>query len=201
MSITITETADRLADLAVAINVEHAACGAALRTGLEHAIRAGELLLEARGRIAHGGWLPWLREHFEGAPRTAQAYMQVARRRAELEGQDPQRVADVSFREALATLATPTVSPEWLAAEELIGAPEQNIELHFAAIMDRLAELKLCLDGLVPDAANLPKIVAIMREADSWGRHASVVQLVAERRCGGLLKTLTAMQVEAGAAP
>jgi hypothetical protein len=31
------------------------------RAGLEHARAVGELLLEAKGRFPHGGWLPWLR--------------------------------------------------------------------------------------------------------------------------------------------
>ena len=50
-----------LADLADRINAEHqAVCGGA-RTTLQHAINAGNLLIEAKTKLSqHGRWLPWL---------------------------------------------------------------------------------------------------------------------------------------------
>jgi hypothetical protein len=200
-TVTAVTVATDLAELAAAINAEHAACGRALTTGLEHAIRAGELLIQARHAIPHGGWLPWLGAHFDGSARTAQAYMRVARRRAEFGLPDAQRVAHLSFREALATLAAPALSPETIGAEGLIGAGAVDIEAHFAGIKARLGELRIRLDGLPRDAASLPEIVAIAREADGWEQHATVVRLLAERRCGGLLKMIAAMQVDADDRP
>ncbi len=95
-----------LSALAGAINAEHRACETAFRAGLAHAVRAGELLMEARALCPHGTWLPWVRENFEGSERLAQGYMQVARELPKLAAEDPQRVADLmSFREALAALA------------------------------------------------------------------------------------------------
>jgi hypothetical protein len=99
--------AGELEALASRINAEHRACEEALKTGLRHALAAGELLLEAKGRIKHGDWGAWIRDNFEGSERTAQAYMKVARELPGLEGAKTQRVADLSFREALKELAAP----------------------------------------------------------------------------------------------
>jgi Protein of unknown function (DUF3102) len=103
---------DRLAER---INEEHRQCEAAFTNGLQHAIRAGELLEEVKGTLEHGSWLPWLKENFTGSVRTAQAYMRVARRRGDFDtlgGFDnqgnAQRAARLSLRDTLSALAEPT---------------------------------------------------------------------------------------------
>ena len=73
------ETVPDLPALAAAINVEHTAVGEALKAGLSHAIRAGELLIEAKALAGHGEWLPWLAANCATiSERTAQAYMSGA---------------------------------------------------------------------------------------------------------------------------
>ena len=96
-----------LAALADEINSAHRACDDALRAGLNHAVRAGELLVEAKSRVKHGEWGSWLGDNFEGSARTAQAYMKVAREVPNLDGEKAQRVADLSFRGALKELSAP----------------------------------------------------------------------------------------------
>src|SRR5215217_3820103 len=73
------ETTGVLASLAAEINAEHRACEAAATTALEHAIRCGELLLEAKRRKPHGGWMAWVAANFEGSHDLANKYMRVAR--------------------------------------------------------------------------------------------------------------------------
>ena len=78
----------RLADLAKDINVQHRERGQRERVARKHrthafahAVRAGELLLEAKSLVhegGDGGWVGWLRENFEGSQRTAYNYMDVA---------------------------------------------------------------------------------------------------------------------------
>ena len=51
-----------------------------------HAIRAGELLVEAKAQLEHGQWLPWLAANFEFTRQTASGYMLIASRREEMEG-------------------------------------------------------------------------------------------------------------------
>jgi hypothetical protein len=98
---------ERLNTLATHINEEHRRCEAAFRSGLEHALKAGELLLEAKDGVPHGSWEAWLADNFEGSLRTAQIYMRVARARKQFEDPKTQRVADLSLREAIKELSTP----------------------------------------------------------------------------------------------
>ena len=91
--------------LAARINEEHRACEQAVISAVEHAIRAGEMLLEAKERAGHGNWGDWLRENFEGSERHAQRYMHIARRKDEL---NPTRVSGLSLRGALRELSAPS---------------------------------------------------------------------------------------------
>lgn len=73
----------------------------AWRDALGHAIRAGELLIEAKGLVKHGEWLSWLAENFLGSDRTARLYMRLATNSA--------TVAELpTIREAVAMLTPPT---------------------------------------------------------------------------------------------
>lgn len=97
-----------LATLAEQINAHHRQCESAMRSGLSHALEAGQLLAEAKTQCPHGTWGDWLAEHFEGSERTSQAYMRVARRWPELEANaKAQRVADLSLRDAIKLLTEP----------------------------------------------------------------------------------------------
>lgn len=107
--VTSAAATPTLTTLADEIRSEHEQVGIAMRSALVHAMRVGELLIEAKAQIGHGCWLPWLEEHCDLAERTAQAYMRLYRDRDRL---DPQRVADLSVREALGLLAEPKPVPE-----------------------------------------------------------------------------------------
>jgi hypothetical protein len=52
--------------------------------GREHYRRAGEMLIEAKEQVGHGGWGRWLTKNFELSRSTAAVYMQWARSQAEL---------------------------------------------------------------------------------------------------------------------
>lgn len=103
---TTTLTADALPQLAERINQEHRACEAALNTGLQHALEAGRLLIEAKEQVKHGDWGQWIKDNCECSDRTARAYMRVAHGLPRLEGKR-QRAADLSFRDAVKLLAEP----------------------------------------------------------------------------------------------
>ena len=90
---------DALADR---INSEHEACHASMQKGLEHALKAGTLLLEVKAGLPHGEWLPWLGKNCpEVKKRTAQAYMRLARELPKFEPEKAQRVAHLSMRDAV----------------------------------------------------------------------------------------------------
>jgi Protein of unknown function (DUF3102) len=72
---------NRLPVLAATINEHLEAAETATRRGLEHAIAAGLLLIEAKELVAHGEWIPWLKANCRLSPRQAQVYMRLARNR------------------------------------------------------------------------------------------------------------------------
>jgi hypothetical protein len=121
-----------LPSLAEGICREHAHCRNAMRQGLRHALEAGRLLAQAKDRLPHGEWLPWLAEHCpDVSPRLAQKYMRVARELPRLDADNPAntpRVADMSFRQALDTIAD--------AASAARAIPE----LERADVLDAAAE-------------------------------------------------------------
>jgi hypothetical protein len=97
-------TSNSLADLAARILAEHEAAETLQRQSLERAINAGSLLLEAKARLKHGTWLPWLKERCQVPVRTAQFYMQLANHQAEIRN----GVAHMTVRDAAALIANPT---------------------------------------------------------------------------------------------
>jgi Protein of unknown function (DUF3102) len=128
-----------LADLAARIRAEHEATSDALRSGVAHAMAAGDLLIEAKALVKHGEWLPWLRDHCAISERTAQLYMRCARSRKEIEA-NTQSFADLNLNEAAALLA--------------LSSDVRKL-LDFARKLERLTDpeeiMQLCLDSGVAD--------------------------------------------------
>lgn len=66
------------ATVADAINREHDLAVRHASDAIEHARRAGELLLQAKSALRHGEWLPWLEANVRVSARQAQRYLAVA---------------------------------------------------------------------------------------------------------------------------
>lgn len=64
--------------IAAQIRAEHQLAQQHAETAIEHARRAGALLLQVKDALAHGAWLPWLSDHCELSARQAQRYMRAA---------------------------------------------------------------------------------------------------------------------------
>ena len=128
LSATRTHDLDA-AGLAQQINAEHEGVVRAVRSALEHARRAGDLLIEAKAQAKHGKWLPWLKQHCPAvSPRTAQGYMRVARRWPELSAaMNTQHVAHLPLRQALSMLVEYTTD----------DAPDVDDVLSRARVGDR----------------------------------------------------------------
>lgn len=95
-----------LESIAAEINREHQLCYSVFRTSLEHAMRAGELLVQAKEQVSHGQWLPWVEANCEFARNTATGYMQLHSYR-ELLNDRP--VDHLGVREAIAYIAKQTL--------------------------------------------------------------------------------------------
>jgi hypothetical protein len=100
MSVEFSSTVVALPGLAAAIRVEHEQVERHARSAVEHAVRCGELLLEAKTQCCHGHWLPWLEANFPDSEWTARNWMRLARNRERVLGLP-------TIRAALAELAEP----------------------------------------------------------------------------------------------
>src|SRR5829696_7015241 len=96
---------DTLPELASVAQREHEAFERDARAAVMHAIRCGDSLNAAKGKVRHGEWLPWLRENFPAGVREAQNYMRLAA--------NAQRVSHLgTVRGALAELSAPREAPD-----------------------------------------------------------------------------------------
>src|SRR5262249_49078945 len=96
-----------LADLAARIRREHENALLNMKRGLQHAIAAGTLLIEAKAQLKHGQWLPWLHELCPSlSERTAQRYMLLARHAPEIESKSA-ILSDLTMSGAIELLAPP----------------------------------------------------------------------------------------------
>lgn len=81
-----------------------------MASALDHALSAGAALAEAKARLNHGEWLPWLEANFSGGQQTAQRYMRLYDRQGELPNTSP--VTHFGLKEALKFLAKPKPKSE-----------------------------------------------------------------------------------------
>jgi Protein of unknown function (DUF3102) len=108
----VTDTQKVLDTLAWEINTEHTACESAANAAVTHAMRAGGLLTEVKGRLSHGERGPWLVKNFAGSSRTARVYMRLHAHRDEIEAKR-QSSATLSIDSALKALAAPERITRW----------------------------------------------------------------------------------------
>jgi len=219
-----------LPDLAARILAEHEAAEAANKRGLTHAINAGRLLIEAKAKLTHGRWLPWLSEHCRVPERTAQAYMQVARsfddqglptptvdspsppqgprpqaagRSGDGEAAKAQRVADLSFRNALQSLAADRAQ---FVQREIRHIRREDARARFTrettqALLPTLGKRKICV---ARNAAKRQWMLAIgpnisradLKERERVARETAVV-LELERQRGDLVDAALEAEAEA----
>ena len=67
----------------------------------EAALKVGALLRDAKALVVHGEWESWIAINTNISVRTAQAYMKLAARHAELPLDEAQRVAGLAVRQAI----------------------------------------------------------------------------------------------------
>src|SRR5262249_44319709 len=76
----IVQAADTsLGEIAAVIKEEYALAERCTREGLGHYHKVGALLLKAKGRVPHGGWLEWVVNNVPFGDRQARKYMRLAK--------------------------------------------------------------------------------------------------------------------------
>ena len=142
-----------LISLADQINNEHRMGELAARDAIEHAIKAGELLIQAKAQVKHGEWLPWVRKTLTVTPRQAQKYIRVANHKEKLA--NTSESSHLSINEALAVLATPATGNEDLSIMQHLDLAAKSIDeiesfdsskmFNFIDDMDLSFEVKLSI--------------------------------------------------------
>ena len=110
---------DPVADLIKRINAAHQEVRLALKRTGEAAIEAGKLLLEVKLYVRHGNFGEWIAAHCTFSDRTAQLYMQLARKFP-----NPQNFADFSLSDLMQMLE-PAKVPE-IRAEPKTKKPKAD---------------------------------------------------------------------------
>jgi hypothetical protein len=152
--------------LAGRIKREHEACLGTMRKGFDHAMEAGRLLIEAKGKVQHGEWTDFVQKCGMSA-RTAQGYAQLAREWPRLEKKYPRPVAHLGLRDALALIAEPKEEPEQpatvLSVRPLDTPTVRKLDDEF------LAKSALEPPPVKPTSRNLEavRVVKALPEADS----------------------------------
>lgn len=94
----------------------------AKRAGGEAILTIGRGLIDAKGLLPHGEWLPWLTERVEFSERSAQNFMRLAREYA-----NPQTLADLGASKALTLLALPAEErEEFISAVHVVDGEEKT---------------------------------------------------------------------------
>jgi Protein of unknown function (DUF3102) len=88
-----------LPELVTRLNNEHRQVKECVIKGAQHAVKAGELLWQAKRKAGHGQWLEWIAENCEFSERTAQLYMKLADDLPQMA--NPQCIADLSLSGAI----------------------------------------------------------------------------------------------------
>jgi hypothetical protein len=155
---------NRLPVLAASINDHLAAAEAATRRGLEHAIAAGALLLEAKALVPHGEWLAWLEVNCHVGMRQAQTFMRLARHRDRLDAVKCESAAHLTIAAAEALVGRP--KPERAhglpGQMDMLGAPEvtapakPSISDH-ERLLWLIADLELALAITLDEQGRVPR--------------------------------------------
>ena len=104
LAIGSPDDAERTA-LAERIRAEHDAGERSLKDAVAHFRKCGDMLIEAKAGLRHGLFQFFLELVARIKPRTAQVYMQLARRMAELPPEKRSAVARLSLRDAIGELS------------------------------------------------------------------------------------------------
>ena len=127
-----------LPDLAQAIEAEHLAATRDAIAALEHAIACGNLLLEAKAQVGHGGWIPWVEANLTFGDRQARKYMRAANHASAIRNSN----ADFTLDNAMAMLAERSTSHTL----RVMGNSKSNEWYSPKEILDRAVEVLGAID-------------------------------------------------------
>jgi hypothetical protein len=126
-----------LSSLAKQIQEKHYAASAAAAPYIEHGLDAGDLLIKAKGQVAHGQFGEWVERNCKMAQSTARFYMQLARNRTAIEAKIS-LLTGMGLRDALRIAAGKPASKTLTVSDLKPAAPAAAAKV----VADALAPLK-----------------------------------------------------------
>lgn len=143
---------NRLAVLAGEINRQHEAAFGAATLALKYAAECGQYLLEAKTLVAHGQWLPWLKENTTVSARQSQKYMRLAENWEAIQAKcEPG--SHLSINAALSVLAEPgsaTAPNGPYILDVLVPPPAQENDVVMGLFLEKLSNY-VTVPSLPPD--------------------------------------------------
>lgn len=170
------------ASLAQRINAEHQAATNKAREAIDHARRAGELLLEAKAACKHGEWLSWLKSNCSVGERQARNYIKLAKGWNAIQSKSAPG-ADLTIKGALRLLTADTCKTSDLQQEL------ERFQFEWAGLQTRISELL----GLVDQRhyeMDLDEARDLYHEAMALQSLVKEKTLQASRRFGELMADL-----------
>lgn len=140
------------------------------RTAGDAILAIGNCLIEAKGILSHGEWLPWLTEQVEFSERAAQRFMRLAK-----EWTNPTALSDLGSTKALTLLALPAEERDVFLSEphEVCGEEKTVIDM-------TSRELEIAVRERNEALANAEKAAAEQKAAeearDEMARQMDVVK-------------------------
>jgi hypothetical protein len=157
-----SSTSNRLPILAAEIRAAHDAATTAAQTALDRMRQAGKGLVEAKGLVEHGQWLPWLKD-LGIESRMAQRYMRLAR----MDDVKYDTVSHLTINQALADASDAVPDPLGRYGEALLrenGLKDERTRLEYESIQYGQNILKSIL------AADDMIVGEIEMKRAEWGR-------------------------------
>lgn len=160
------------------------------QTGGEAIIGIGQWLIKAKAVLPRGEWLPWLEDRVEFSERTAQGFMQIARKYT-----NPQTLADLGASKALMLLALPDETrDEFIASPHMVDGEEKTV----AAMSTR--ELKAVMKERDEARKAAEQAKAEQAAADAAREKMSADMALANERIAGLNAEVEKRSAEASEA-
>jgi hypothetical protein len=158
----ITKGAPSLNGLAQQINTEHQLVLSSGQSTMAHAVRTGELLIDAKKKCKHGQWLPWVEANCEFTRFTAHRYMKAAEmwRTRNISDADPALLSDLARiiggrATGDSTRELPPIDRQWdTLGERIRKLADHDLPLAYQMMTLFLKEIRREYRGQRRDASN-----------------------------------------------
>ena len=139
------------------LRVAYADLKAGVRTTFMKAVEVGKLLIDAKRRMPHGSFLPWLEREVGIKPRAAQQYMELAKVIPMLPPANAKRIAQLGIAGALAEIRRNRRLARSLTSSVAPRAGTGGMVIQGEAVEITVTE-RLPLHGLPDEVATVIKI-------------------------------------------